>query len=183
VSTTLTTSEPTKPKHSRMRQLGKHLEKILKKGDPALYVSGYAYHFRSTYGPQLIKVLNENAWGGGFGKTLTTPDGGTSSLAFTAFLDSLDQWEYNLGYMREWRWAPFHGKFTLGAGFSAMVITRPDFFQGRPFPAVLPQLSTGYGDVTLIGMLVPRLPDGAPPRPGRIELNGDVIYAFARIKL
>jgi palmitoyl transferase len=181
---TTVTAPVAKKKHSYLKQLGGHLARVIDQGDPSLYLSGYAYHLRSSYGPELIRILNETAWGGGYGHTLTTKDGGTASLAITVFRDSLDDWQFNMGYMREWRWAPFHGQFTVGAGLSAMIITRPDFFDGRPFPAVLPQLSTGYKDATLIAMLVPPLPDGNPsPRPGRVVLNGDVVYFFARIKL
>ena len=168
---------------SRLRQLRRHLARIVNDGDSSLYVSGYAYHSRSAYGRWTIEHLNENAWGGGFGKTLENTKGSVASLAGTAFKDSLGNWEYNLGYMREWRTAPFDGRLTLGAGLSAMLMSRPDFFGGTPFPAVLPQLTLGYGDATLIAVLVPPIPEDAHPANGIPGLNGDVIYAFLRIKL
>ena len=180
-------SPPAKPaakrSRSKLARLGRHLAKIVHEGDSTLYASGYAYHKRTVYPPPIMKILHEEAWGGGFGKTLTLADGGVASVAFTAFLDSLGQWEYNLGYMREWRWAPFHGRLHLGVGLTAFVTSRPDFFRGTPVPAVLPQLTLEHGDVALIATLIPRIPDINASLPGVVNMNGDIAYLFARIRL
>lgn len=177
----LRTGDEHRPR-SRIRQVRGHLARILREGDSNLYLSGHAHHARRSYPAWLVPYLNENAWGGGLGKSLPTRNG-VASIGFTAFLDSVGEWEYNLGYMREWRTAPFDGRLTLGGGLSALVISRPDYFRGTPFPAVLPQLSLGYGSTTLIAMFVPRLPETLQPANGMPELNGDIVYTFARIKL
>lgn len=160
-----------------------HLGEIAHEGDSNLYLSGYAYHLRRTYSPWLVNMLNETAWGGGFGKSLEDEDGDVSSLALVVFLDSLGEVEYNLGYMHEWRWAPFESRFTLGAGLSALVMSRRDFFDGIPFPAVLPQVSVGFNDATFIAMFVPRIPDDGPRIPNVPTMNGDVVYMFTRFEL
>jgi palmitoyl transferase len=162
---------------SGVARVTRHLAKIAREGDVALYASGLAYHRRDRYGPDVIRSLNENAWGGGLGRSLSMPHGGVASLAFTTFQDSLGEWEYNLGYIREWRSTPAPRRVVFGVGLAAFLISRPDFFDGRPFPAALPVVSIGRDDVALLGTYVPRIPEGSP------GMNGDVVYLFARIKL
>lgn len=168
---------------SRLSRLARHVGKILREGDPEAYVSGYAYHSRRRYSPDLLRIMNENAWGGGFGSSLSMHDGGVSSLAFTAFQDSLGQWEYNLGYLREWRTRPGPGRLVFGAGLAGFLTSRQDFFEGTPFPAVLPIVSLEASNVTLLATLVPRLPSDTEAGRRGEEINGDVAYVFARIKL
>lgn len=175
--------EAVRPPRSRTRQIRRHLSRLIRDGDSNLYISGHAHHSRSSYRPWLLEQLNENAWGGGYGRSLQFPNGNVASLAATAFVDSLGNWEYNLGYMREWRTAPFDGRFKLGIGLSALLISRPDFFEGTPFPAALPQLSAAYGGTTLIAVLIPRFSNHTRPADELPGMNGDVIYTFARIKL
>lgn len=168
---------------ARAEGIGEHLGRVLSDGDTSLYLSGYAYHLRNNYSPRVLARLNEDAWGGGIGRTLALKDGGVASIAFTAFRDSIDDWEYTLGYMREWRWAPFHGDFKVGAGLAGFLTSRPDFFGGIPFPAVLPQATVAFGGVTVIGTYVPRLPEGGRFREDLLDMNGDVVYVWARVDL
>jgi palmitoyl transferase len=158
-----------------------HLGRVLRDGDTSLYLSGYAYHMRNNYSPRVLRILNEDAWGGGIGRTLKLKDGGVEALAVTAFKDSVDDWEFTLGYMREWRWTPFDGPVKLGAGVSAFLTSRPDFFDGIPFPAVLPMATITVGPVALITTYIPRLPDARSYAADVPDMNGDVIYSFARI--
>lgn len=168
---------------SRAARVRSHLSKIVHDGESSLYLSGYAYHRRGRYPPQLLRYLNENAWGGGFGRTLALADGGIAALAVTSFQDSLGEWEYNLGYTREWRSKPRPGRLTFGAGLSAFVTSRSDFFDGRPFPAVVPLVSVEAGRVALIASIVPRLPTRRGPIENGPEMYGDVVYVFSRIRL
>lgn len=162
-------------------EVARHLRDVVKKGDHALYFSGYAYHNARTYGPGIKRILNEEAWGGGYGRTLELKDGGAASVAFTAFRDSLDEWEYTLGYTREWRWAPFAGDLKLGAGLTGFLTSRTDFFDGTPFPAVLPLASVTYDKTAVIATYVPRIPGMDRGLTGLPDMNGDVVYVFARV--
>lgn len=176
------TPAPARPR-STLRKVVHHLGQVLREGDTTLYLSGHAHHSRRTYPSWLIPYLNEDAWGGGLGRTLEMRNGGLASLAFTAFRNSLDEWEYNLGYMREWRLKQFGEHLTLRAGFTGLIISRSDYFYGAPFPAVLPQVSFGSGSTSVITMFVPRLPNELNMPDAIPGLNGDIVYTFARIKL
>lgn len=160
-----------------------HLGDVLQKGHTALYFSGYAHHNRRTYGPELLPFLNETSWGGGIGRTLELKDGGAASIAVTAFRDSLDEWEYTLGYSREWRWAPFDGELKLGAGLTGFLTSRQDFFDGTPFPAVLPLASVTYDSTAVLATYIPRIPGVGRGFSGVPDMNGDVVYVFARVGL
>lgn len=166
---------------SRIESAGDHLAKVIRDGDSALYLSGYAYHWRKTYGPETIAILNEHAWGGGYGKSLTMKDDGVASIALTAFRDSVHEWEFTLGYMREWRWAPFDGELKLGAGLTAFLTSRPDFLDGVPFPGILPQASVALGDVSVVATYVPRIPGPTITPDGLPGMNGNVFYFFSRV--
>lgn len=166
-----------KPHRSGLRRITRHLARVAAEGDNALYASGLAYHRRDRYGRDLIRELNENAWGGGFGRSLAMPNGGVASLAFIGFQDSLGEWEYNLGYIREWRTDPAPGRVVFGAGLTALAISRSDFFRGAPFPALLPVASVELDRVALLATFVPRVPIAGP------GIFGDVTYVFARIRL
>lgn len=148
--------------------------RILDEGDNILYVSGYAYHGRSTYSPEKIAEFNEEAWGAGFGRTLIDRKGNSNSLFALAFLDSHSDVEAQVGYAREWRWQ-FAEHASVGAGFVAMLVSRSDMFNNIPFPAVLPLASIEVHRVALMASYVPKLGgDGG---------NGDVLYLFGRINL
>ena len=148
--------------------------RILDEGDNILYVSGYAYHGRSTYSPEKIAEFNEEAWGAGFGRTLIDRNGNSNSLFALAFLDSHSDIEAQVGYAREWRWQ-FAEHASVGAGFVAMLVSRSDMFNNIPFPAILPLASIEVHRVALMASYVPKLGgDGG---------NGDVLYLFGRINL
>ena len=100
-----TEEKKSRPARPMLQGISRHLSRVATDGDSSFYVSGYAYHLRRTYGT-FAETLNETAWGGGYGKTLCYDSGDAASIAFTAFLDSMGEVEYNLGYMREWCWTP-----------------------------------------------------------------------------
>ena len=148
--------------------------RIWDEGDNILYLSGYAYHGRGTYTKEKIAEFNEEAWGGGFGRTLIDENGNANTLFALAFLDSHSDIEAQVGYAREWRWQ-FAEHAAVGAGFVAMLVSRSDIFNHIPFPVILPLASIEWYRVALMASYVPRLSgDGG---------NGDVLYLFARINL
>lgn len=152
-----------------------YAKRIWNEGDNTLYLSGYAYHGRNTYSAEKIAEFNEEAWGGGFGRTLIDENGNSNSLFGLAFLDSHSDVQAQVGYAREWRWQ-FTEHAALGAGFVAMLVTRSDMFNNIPFPAVLPLASLEVHGVGLMASYVPKLNGGDGG-------NGDVLFLFGRINL
>jgi palmitoyl transferase len=152
-----------------------YTKRIWNEGDNTLYLSGYAYHGRHTYSPEKIAEFNEEAWGGGFGRTLLDENGNSNSLFGLAFLDSHSDVQAQVGYAREWRWQ-FAEHAAVGAGFVAMLVTRSDMFNNIPFPAVLPLASLEIHGVGLMASYVPKLNGGDGG-------NGDVLFLFGRINL
>ncbi len=149
--------------------------KILDEGDNILYLSGYSYHHRGTYTAEKIAGFNEQAWGAGFGRTLIDENGNSNALFGLAFLDSHNDVEAQVGYVREWRWQ-FAEHAAVGAGFVAMLVSRSDMFNNFPFPAILPVASVEVKRVALMATYIPKLSssDGG---------NGNVLFLFGRINL
>ena len=81
-----------------------------------------------------------------------------------------------LGYAWRARWHPDGGPFTLGGGYTAILIGREDKFHYAPLPALLPLGSVGVDRFELMGAYVPyfevgyfflRLNFGEQPRARR----------------
>ena len=120
------------------------LTNIAEEGRWDLYLSGYAYHGRDTYTEQRIKKLNEKAWGAGIGKTVRNEKGNDESLYFMAVRDSHMRAQWMAGYAYQWiRQINIGSHLEVGAGVTALLMRRSDWFGGVPFPAVLPIASIG----------------------------------------
>ncbi|MEO8599704.1 MAG: hypothetical protein ABI656_07730, partial [bacterium] len=65
------------------------------------------------------------------------------------------------------------GKLEIGAGWTAMLVSRTDIWGGVPFPAVLPVASIGTPDAKLMAAYIPRISNN--------KGNGDVLFVFGRI--
>ncbi len=152
-----------------------HARRIIDEGDNILYLSGYAYHHRGTYTAKKIAGFNEQAWGAGFGRTLIDENGNSNALFGVAFLDSHNDVEAQVGYVREWRWK-FADHAAVGAGFVAMLVSRSDMFNNFPFPAVLPVASVEVKRVALMAIYIPKLSSSEGG-------NGNVLYLLGRINL
>ena len=59
-------------------------------------------------------------------------------------------------------------------GYTAFIMTRPDIFNGVPFPAVLPIASVKLGPAEIMGTFIPKLNGGVN--------HGNVAYFFGRIQ-
>src|SRR3989338_7712810 len=73
---------------SLFKPICQRLHQVWSEGDTDLYISGYAWHNRYIYSREKIKSYNENAWGGGLGKSLFDEKGNWHALYAIAFLDS-----------------------------------------------------------------------------------------------
>ena len=142
-------------------------------GDNELILTGYAYHLRSTYTEEKLRELNERAWGGGWARTVTDPDGDTHTIFLFGFHESHNKVQWNAGYTYSTWWGP-HDGLRGGLGVAAFIVQRPDIAGGVPIPAVLPMASVAYGKATLMATFIPTVNGGIN--------NGSVLFLFGRYK-
>jgi len=140
-------------------------------GDNELIVTGYAYHLRSTYTAEKLRELNEHAWGGGWGRTITDPDGDTHTLFAFAFHESHNKVQYNVGYLYSTYWGAQDG-LQAGLGIAPFIVQRPDIASGIPIPVILPIASLKYRRATLMFTYIPTVNNGIN--------NGSVAFVFGR---
>jgi palmitoyl transferase len=136
------------------------ISNIAAQGDWDLYLSGYAYHSRSTYTRKRIDRLNEKAWGGGFGKSMRNDSGNDESLYVLVIRDSLYKPQWAVGYTHEWMFPLGGSGLEAGVGVTALIMRRSDWADGYPVPAVLPVASFGTRKARLEATYVPRLSTG-----------------------
>jgi palmitoyl transferase len=130
------------------------IQQILNEGDNSLYLSGYAWHNRASYSRDRINGYNEQAWGGGFGKSLYDEKDNLHALYAIAFLDSHKNIEPWAGYSYL-KTAHLSKDFKLGAGLTVFVTARPDIFNNIPFPGILPWVSAIFQRASLSATYVP----------------------------
>lgn len=145
---------------------------IADRGSWDLYLSGYAHHGRDTYSHRRLQKLNEKAWGIGVGKTIRNEGGNDESLYALVIRDSNRNHQWSAGYAYQWIFPLGSTGLEAGAGLSAGLIQRKDWFDGVPFPAVLPMFSLGSRNFKLMGTYVPHM----STRKGK----GDVLFLFAK---
>jgi len=123
-------------------------------GNNELYASGYAWHNRNYYDRNRIKTYNENAWGGGLGKSYYDKDGDWNGLFGIAFLDSHKNVQPTAGYAFL-KVLHFSEQANIGAGYALIVTQRPDIFNGVPFPGALPWVSMSYRRASISATYIP----------------------------
>jgi palmitoyl transferase len=133
------------------------LERVAEQPGWDLYLSGYAYHSRSTYSSQRVQALNERAWGGGIGRTMRNEQGDDESLYLIGFRDSKSQPHWMLGYAYQWTRPLGDAGLEGSLGFTAALMRRRDWGDGWPVPVVLPVASLGTARAKLVMTFVPRL--------------------------
>lgn len=151
------------------------LGNIADNGAEAVYLSGYAYHGRNTYTAERIRELNEKAWGIGGGRTFRNTEGNDESLYFFGIRDSHSKPQLMAGYAYEWVLSIPKTPLELSLGYTAMLVSRQDYFGGFPFPLPLPLAGFGTKKVKLMASYVPRFSAN--------KGNGDVLLLFARFEL
>lgn len=147
---------------------------IAENGRWDVYLSGYAHHSRETYSDDRVRKLNEHAWGFGLGKTIRNEQGNDESLYALVIRDSHKNPQWSAGYAYQWIFPLGGSGIEAGAGISAQLMRRDDWFKGWPFPAVLPVFSLGTREAKLMATYVPRI----STRKGK----GDVVLLFAKLQ-
>ena len=82
--------------------------------------------------------------------------GNDESVYAIRIRDSNERPQYMAGYAYQWVF-PVVSKYEVSAGLTALLIRRHDWFEGRPFPAVLPVASFGTHKAQLTATYVPHL--------------------------
>jgi palmitoyl transferase len=140
-----------------------------------LYLSGYAWHDRDTYTRKQLDKMSENTWGGGLGRTLRNARGNDESVYGVLIRDSNNRPQWMAGYAYQWMFPVVSNKFEVGAGLTGLLIRRHDWFEGRPFPAILPVASIGTRDTQLVATWV-------PPLSSR-KAKGNIVLLMLRMTL
>jgi hypothetical protein len=143
---------------------------IRDQGSTDLYLSGYARHGRRTYTHERLEELNEKAWGAGIGRRLRDAHGNDEMVYALGISDSHEKPQLMAGYAHEWIYPLGESGLELGLGYTAMLMSRQDYFGGVPFPIALPLGSIGSRDIKLRASYVPRL--------SQKKGNGDVLLLF-----
>jgi hypothetical protein len=164
---------------SKLADLGREgteqLRLIKEQGSTDLYLSGYAYHGRSTYTEERLAELNEHAWGIGVGRRLRNARGNDDIIYALGLSDSHYKPQLMVGYAHEWMHSFGDSGLEVGAGYTVMLVSRVDYFGGFPFPVALPVGSIGTRDVKVRASYVPRL--------SQEKGNGDVLLLFFSIAI
>lgn len=123
-----------------------------------LYLSGYAYHDRDTYSKAQLRKMNETTWGGGIGRSFRNERGNEEGVYLMGIRDSNNRPQWMAGYQYQWMFpVKSSNNLEIGAGLTALVIRRHDWYDGRPFPALLPVASIGNRAAQLVATYVPHL--------------------------
>ena len=152
----------------------RHVVDTYENGDDALLLSGYAWHLPGTWTAERRAMENQNAWGGGWARSLEKPNGDTENVYFLVFDDSHRQAQFNLGYTWSTYWLDRDG-IQPGLGFTAAIIQRPDIASGWPVPVVLPLFSLRYQKAEVLSTYIPKLNGGIN--------HGSILYIFGKIDL
>jgi palmitoyl transferase len=147
---------------------------IYDNGQDNLLLSGYAHHGRNTYTAERLRELNEKAWGLGFSRSLRDAKDNEEIVYALAISDSHFKPEVQVGYAYEWM-KPLGGDWEAGVGYTAMLMSRQDYFKGFPFPVALPVASIGTRHTKLMASYVPRLSQN--------KGNGDVLLMFMKFDI
>ncbi|MCC7007173.1 MAG: hypothetical protein IT497_11110 [Ottowia sp.] len=145
--------------------------KVATEGQWTMTLSGYAYHSRDKYSESQLQKLNSLTWGAGIGKTMRNEHGNDELLYLIGIRDSNRHPQWMLGYAYQWIYPSSVG-IELGLGASALLIRRVGWFDGIPFPAVLPIVSIGTRHAKLMATFVPDLS----------QSKGSVLWLFANFQ-
>lgn len=141
-----------------------------------VYLSGYAWHGRDTYSRKQLNRMNENTWGGGIGRSIRNERGNDESVYLVGIRDSHERPQWMAGYAYQWVF-PLVSKYEVSAGLTALLIRRRDWFDGRPFPAVLPVASFGTHKAQLTATYVP------PISTRKVKGKGNIVLVMLKMSL
>ena len=137
------------------RRTGEGVKTIWTDGGSDVFVPGYIWHMPWHYSDDQLTRYNRVAWGLGLGRTLPSDHNQPRTLYAMVSADSYSRPQYMVGYMWRARWQPGDGAFSIGAGYTAMLIGRHDRLRYTPLPIALPLASIGLDRFEIMGAYVP----------------------------
>ena len=125
-------------------------KQIWNEGSQDFYASGYFYHTPYGFPSYKRDQYNDNAWGGGYGRTLTQENDNQRMFYGIVAKDSHGNPMILAGYAWLARW-DLGRDLRVGAGYSALLISHSASTNYWPIPLLAPVVSIGNNDVALYG--------------------------------
>jgi len=125
-------------------------KRIWDEGLQDVYASGYFYHTPYGFPSRKRDEYNDNAWGGGYGRTLTEDNDNQRMLLGIVALDSHRKPMFLAGYAWLARW-DLGRDLHVGAGYSALFIAHSKSTNYWPVPLLAPVASIGNNNVAIYG--------------------------------
>ncbi len=123
-------------------------KRIWTEGSEDFYAAGYFYHTPYGFSEHKRDEYNDNAWGGGYGRTLTEDNHNQRMFYGLVVRDSHQKPLYMAGYAWLARW-DFVRDIRVGAGYSALLIAHSTSTNYWPVPLLAPVLSIGTDHVAI----------------------------------
>ena len=146
-----------------------HVKQTWNDGRVEAYVPFWTYHLPFAYTPSQRENYNEFPAGFGLGKGRFNNSGNWEGIYAMGFCDSHGDPSFMLGYGWIPTWRVNQSDFKVGVGLTAFLMSRTDYWNGIPFPGVLPVASIGYKNLNIQAAYV----------PGGTG-NGNVIFAWTK---
>jgi lipid IVA palmitoyltransferase len=125
-------------------------KRIWTDGTQDFYLSGYFYHTPYGFPEYKRNDYNDNAWGGGYGRTLTEENNNQRMFYGLVARDSHQKPMYLAGYAWLARW-DFVRDVRVGAGYSVLLIAHSTSTNYWPVPLLAPVLSIGTENAAIYG--------------------------------
>ena len=132
-----------------------HVKDTWNEGNTELYVPFLAYHLRFAYDDDFLEKSNEFPAGIGLGRGRFNANGNWESIYAMGFLDSRSNPTYMAGYAWAPTWNIGNSDVKVGVGVTGFLMSRQNYFNGIPFPGILPIASIGYKQLTVQATYVP----------------------------
>jgi len=152
--------------------LGNNIYNTWNCGGWDLYVPFYSWHNRLTYDDEHINTYNEEAWGGGIGRSITKGNE-WHGIYFMMFKDSNSYLQTIGGYAYLYNWnLDKDGDWKIGVGYTLSLTQRHEYSY-IPLPLPLPIGGISYKNLHLEAAYV----------PGYKKNDGNILFIWAKISL
>ena len=131
------------------------VKKTWDEGQIELYVPFWSYHLPFAYTPSQRAEYTEYPAGLGIGKGRMNSSGNWEGMYAMAFRDSHGDPSYMVGYGWVPMWNVAQTEVKVGVGVTGFLMSRRDYWNGVPFPGVLPAASLSYQRVSLQAAYIP----------------------------
>jgi lipid IVA palmitoyltransferase len=146
-----------------------HAKKTWNEGSIEVYVPFWSYHLPFAYTPSQREQYTEYPAGIGLGKGRINESGNWEGIYAMGFRDSHNDPSYMVGYGWIPMWNIGKSEIKVGAGLTGFLMSRRDYWNGVPFPGVLPIASLSYKQASLQAAYIP----GG-------QGNGNVIFMWGK---